>query len=403
MAHTRRNIILGLIGVAIVGGLGYLVIRPEPVPVDLHTVERGTFTVTIDADGETRVREIYDIAAPISGVARRSPVKIGDRVTAGETVVAAVEPVAPTLLDARTRIQSEAVIREAEAALHVAETDLAKAKGDQAHAQSQFERTSQLVERGVATLTRLEDDNRELAVANAAVGAAEARIQQARSSLERAEAALIEPSTEMRATEACCVAITAPVDGAVLAIDVISERPVTAGERLVSIGDPADLEIVADLLSNDAVRLPNGARASVERWGGEPFEASLSHIEPAATTKVSALGIEEQRVDAIFRIDSPHEERPGLGHGFAVFLRIIEFEKADVSTVPLSAVFRSGDGWAVFRAAGETVETVSVEIGRRNARFAEVLSGLDTGDRVVMHPSDDLENGSPIEERVVQE
>ena len=172
-----------------------------------------------------------------------------------------------------------------------------------------------------------------------------------------------------------------------------------AGTRLLSIGDPTQLEIVADLLSSDAVRLPKDARASVERWGGPPLEARLSRIEPSARTKVSALGIEEQRVNAIFQLVSPYEDRPGLGHGFAVFLRIVEYEEPDALLVPLSAVFRTDEGWSVFRASGDRAERVPVEIGRRNARHAVLLSGLEAGDQVIEHPSETLEDGSPIVRR----
>ncbi|QPH52942.1 efflux RND transporter periplasmic adaptor subunit [Pontivivens ytuae] len=399
MPQLRRNILLGLIGVAVAGGLGYVAFRPEPVPVDLHTIEVGTLTVTVDVDGETRVRDVFEVAAPITGVALRSPVEVGDRVTEGQTVVARVEPVAPTLLDARTRLQAEAEVREAQAALHVARTDLTRANEDEVHARSQFNRDAELVDRGVLSLTRLEDAHQRLAVAVAAVEAAQARIDQARSTLERAEAALIEPGGTGAAGGTCCTEIAAPATGAVLEIDTISERPVLAGARLLSIGDPAELEIVADLLSNDAVRLPDQARATVERWGGPPLEAVLRHVEPAAYTKVSALGIDEQRVDTIFDLVSSPEERPALGHGFAVFLRIVEYEEPDVPLVPLSAAFRSGDGWAVFRAQGDVVERVPVELGRRDGRSAVVLSGLEAGDRVVVHPSDALEDGAIIVER----
>ncbi len=173
---------------------------------------------------------------------------------------------------------------------------------------------------------------------------------------------------------------TAPTDGVVLELDVISERPVAAGTPLLSIGDPTDLQIVADLLSNDAVRIAPGARAIVERWGGpQPLEARLVRIDPAARTKVSALGIEEQRVDAIFDLVSPPEDRPGLGHGFSVFLRIVEWEADDVLQVPLSAVFRQDGDWAVFAVEDGVARLRTVEIGRRNGRFAEIRGGLEPG------------------------
>ena len=398
MAHTRRNIVFGALAAAIAGGLIYVTIRPEPVAVDLHEVTRGPFVVTVDVDGVTRVMDMFEVAAPITGVAQRSPVEVGDPVTSNETVVAQVEPVSPGLLDTRTRLQSEAAVREAEASLHVAETERVRAEEDRAYAQSQHDRIRRLLDRNVASLTQLEDAQQRLAVANAALDAAEARITQARSSLERAEAALVETS-ELGENPACCVPIYAPSDGVVLTIDTISERPVTAGDRLLTVGDPAQLEIVADLLSSDAVRLPDQARASIERWGGPHLEARLTKIEPAARTEVSALGIDEQRVDAIFEITSPAVERAGLGHDFAVFLRIVEYEEEDALLVPLSAAFRAGNDWAVFRIRDDRAERVMVELGRRNARFAVVTDGLTEGDRVVGHPSEELTDGALILER----
>ena len=399
MAQTRRNILLSLIGITVAGGLLYVSLRPEPIPVDLHSIERGTLTITVDVDGTTRVKDLFEVSAPISGVALRSPVEVGQPVVAGETVVAEVEPVEPALLDTRSRLQAEASVREAEAALAVAQTDLARAREDQTYARSQYEREETLVERGVSSITRLEDAHQKLAIADAAVSAAEARIEQAQGTLARARAALTGPDLPSDASASCCTPILAPADGVVLSIDVISERPVTAGTRLLTIGDPRELEIVADLLSSDAVRLPSDARASVERWGGAPLEARLKSIEPAARTKVSALGIDEQRVDAVFDLISPPEERRGLGHGFAVFLRITEYEEADTLLLPLSAAFRMGEGWAVFRTDGDTVTRVPVELGRRNGHFATVTSGLSEGDKVVVHPSDELADGALIVER----
>ncbi|WP_413717470.1 efflux RND transporter periplasmic adaptor subunit [Silicimonas sp. MF1-12-2] len=399
MAQTRRNIILSLIGATVAGGLLYVSFRPEPVPVDLHSIGRGTLTITVDVDGTTRVKDLFEVAAPISGVALRSPVEVGQPVIAGETVVAEVEPVEPALLDTRSRLQAEAGVREAEAALTVAETDLARAIEDQLYAKTQYDREATLVDRGVSSISRLEDAHQKRVIADAAVAAAEARIEQAKGTLARAQAALTEPALPSDAAAVCCTSILAPSDGVVLSIDVISERPVTAGTRLLTIGDPRELEIVADLLSSDAVRLPTDALAQVERWGGAALEARLKSIEPAARTKVSALGIDEQRVDAVFDLTSPAEDRQGLGHGFAVFLRITEYEERDAILLPLSAAFRLGDGWAVFRANGDRVETVPVELGRRNGRYASVTSGLSERDRVVVHPSDKLSDDALIVER----
>jgi HlyD family secretion protein len=203
-----------------------------------------------------------------------------------------------------------------------------------------------------------------------------------------------------RRTPIAASILRAPSDGVVLSIATISEHPVQAGAPLLSVGDPADLEIVADLLSSDAVRIGPGTRAIVERWGGpDPLEATLTRIEPAAETRVSALGIEEQRVDAIFEIETPPEDRPGLGHGFAVFLRIVEWESDDALQVPLGALFRRDADWAVFVVENGVARERIVTLGQRGAREAEVLEGLEEGDVIVTHPSDAVADGVMIVDR----
>lgn len=394
--------VMGALGLAAVAGLVFVSLRPETVPVDLAEVRRGHMQLTVNADGVTRIRDIYQVAAPITGETRRSPVVVGDPVTRDETVVAVVEPVQPALLDSRSRVQAEAAVREAEAALKVADAQLLQAKEDRAYAQTQFDRTRTLVERGVASLTALEDAEQLLRLKSATVDAAQSELSRAESALARASATLIGPDsgTAEDTPDSCCVTLRAPADGVVLSIAGISARPVQAGEPLLSIGRPDNLEIVADLLSADAVRVPDGARAIVERWGGEPaLEARVRRIEPSARTKVSALGIEEQRVDVVFDLLTPPEGRPGLGDGFSVYLRIVLWEADDVLQVPLSAVFRTGDDWAVFVEREGVAVRTRVELGRRNGTSAEVLGGLDAGARVVTHPSDRVIDGALIAPR----
>ena len=393
---------IGLIGagVAIMIGLGYVAFQDDPIPVDLHVLSRGPLAVTINADGVTRIKDIYDIASPIIGTALRSPVDVGDPVVAGETVVAVVRPAAPGLLDSRSLLQAQATVQEAEAALHVAKTDLARAFEERSVARSQYDRTQTLVERDVASLTQLEDALQHLAVAQTTVEAAEARIDMAQSTLARAETMLQTPQSGAQVDASCCLEITAPATGVVLSVESISEHPVITGAPLLRIGDPAELEIVADLLSSDAVRLQPGAVATVERWGGpSTLSAALASIAPAAATKVSALGIDEQRLDAIFDITTPPAERAGLGDGFAVFLRITEWRTEDALQVPLSALFKRNGDWAVFTATGGIATEQIIRTGRQNAQFAEVLEGLEVDDTVVTHPNDQLQSGGQIVDR----
>lgn len=399
-----KTLVIGGLAVAGLGALAVWGFRPDPVPVDLAEVSRGPMALTVNADGKTRIRSVFEVAAPIAGNAQRSPVEVGDRVIGGKTVVAVVRPVPPALLDARSRSQAVAAVAEAEAALQVAQSRMRQAEEELAYAVSQLSRVSTLVQRGVASVTQLEDATQLRDIKAATLEAAQSSRSMAEGALARARAVLIEPDPEGRTNGACCVELHAPADGVVLSVASISERPVAAGAPLLTIGQPDDLEIVADLLSADAVRVAPGSRAIVERWGGpQPLEAVLRRIDPAARTKVSALGIEEQRVDVVFDLLSAPAARPGLGDGFAVFLRVVEWRADDVVQVPLSALFRVGSDWFVFQVQDDIAVRAPVTLGRRNGSAAQVLSGLAAGDRVVTHPSDRVSDGIKIVDRATLE
>jgi HlyD family secretion protein len=221
----------------------------------------------------------------------------------------------------------------------------------------------------------------------------------AEATLARARAALIGPADAAESGDVCCVEVKAPASGHVLAIVNRSARFVQPGEPLLEIGEPGDLEIEADLLSSDAVRIAPGAAAHVERWGGPPLAARVRRIDPAAFTKVSALGIEEQRVRVYLDFEAPAADRGALGDNFRVYVRIVEWRGEDVLQVPISALFRSGDGWAAFRVEDGRARLAAVEVGRRNAQAAEVLGGLAEGARVVAYPGDRIEAGTRVVSR----
>lgn len=400
MALNTRTLLFSGVGAVALAALIGVAVWPEPVPVDLHTVTRGPMEQTVNADGKTRIRDIYDVYSPISGTAQRAPVAVGDTVTQGETVVAVVQPVAPALLDRRTRLQAEAAVQEAQSALRIANSQYHQANEELSYARSQFDRTQTLVTRGVASVTQLEDAAQRLEIKKAALETAASGLAMANSALSRAQAALIEPNGAAPPPDSCCVRIHAPISGSVLAVDVISEHTISAGTRLVSIGQTDNLEIVADLLSSDAVRLAAGADTVVERWGGPvPLYATLRSVDPSARTKVSALGIEEQRVEATFDLTSPPQDRAGLADGFAVFLRITEWRSPDELQAPLSALFRHQQDWAVFTAQDGRARLTPVRIGRRNGTFAQVLGGLEPGQPVITHPSDQIADGVRIIDR----
>jgi len=383
----------GLLGLLLLGALVWA-LWPQPQMVDLATVTRGPMQGTILAQGVTRVREPYAITAPITGTATRSPVEVGDAVSAGASVVAVIQPADPALMDARTRAQAEATVDEAHAALALAETNLRQAETGLAHAETQLERSRALAERGIIAQRILEDIEAAHQTAEQTRAAAVSQLELNRATLIRAQAqllgpqALFDPAAE---PGECCVQILAPQTGIVLAVTDQSARLVQAGSPLLTIGNLDEMEIELDLLSTDAVRVPQGALAQIERWGGEgELTARLRRIEPAAFTRVSALGIEEQRVRLRLDLLTPPADRPGLGEGFRVHVRLIIWEEASVLQVPQAALFRQGAGWAVFVEDQGRARLQPVRIGREAAGQAEVLDGLTDGDRVVLYPSSTL-------------
>jgi HlyD family secretion protein len=403
MAIPVRKILFGALVVAGLGAAGWQITRPDYVPVDLATVSRGPLEVTVNGDGMTRIRDVFEVSAPVSGQVQRSPVKVGDSVVRGETVVALIEPGEPAFLDERSRAQAAAAVAQAQAALVLSEANLRAAEADMNNAQRQFDRVFELHERGTTSDTQLEQAEVALDLAAAKFDSAMANLAMRESELVAAQAVLIEPGTEARIAEdgeECCITLRAPVSGQVLGVTNESARMVAAGTPLLTIGTPNDLEITVELLSTDAVRIAPGARAYVERWGGaEALEAVVRKIEPAAFTKVSALGIEEQRVKVLLDFTTPPEERPALGHNFRVYLRIIEWQGDDVALLPISALFREGGNWAVFTVEADVAHLTPVEIGRRNTEFAEVLGGIGEGARVITHPSDRVDDGILVVDR----
>ncbi len=383
-----RRILFWGVAAAVVGAGVWYSMQEQPVPVDLATVTSGPMEVTIDVDGVTRIRNEFEVVAPVGGTVLRSPVAVGDAVIGGETVVASIEPVQSAILDYRSRLEAEAAVKEAEAALRLAEANIGQAESNFSYARDQYERIERLFESGTATRSQL--DQVKLAMEQARSDLQLILSQRAlrQATLDRAKVALVDP--EQNGEGQTAVHVFAPVDGRVLSVASMSERIVSAGSPLVTIGQPNDLELVVEMLSADAVRIAEGAKAVVERWGGDGIlSATVRRIEPSAFTKISALGIEEQRVRVLLDLDSPAADRPGLGDNFRVYVRITEWENPQALQVPISALFRDGEDWFVFTAdADGLAHRQAVEIGQRNTLFAEVLSGLSDGEQVVTHPSD---------------
>ena len=382
----------------LIGVLIAVVLWPTTFPVDVAPVARGPLTVTVDEEGVTRVRDRFVVAAPVSGRVLRIELDPGDRVKRGQ-VVAQVRAEAPPLLDARTRAEAEAGVESARAALGRARAEEQRTKATLAQAQRDLARNRALVATGAMAQREAETQEADVRVAEETANAAAFAVRAAMSELQRAQTRLAPLSLE--APTGRVVSVTAPVEGVVLKRLRESETVVPAGDPLIEIGDPSGLEIVADLLSTDAVRVKVGARAFVEQWGGDkPLEARVRRIEPAGFMKISALGVEEQRVNVVLDfVESSPAARAALGDGYRVEVRVVIWESPNVVQVPTSALFRHGEQWAVYVFEGGRARRTLVELGHQTGQYAEVLSGLDEGARVILHPGDTLVDGARVRER----
>ncbi len=392
----------GLAILVVAAGL-VLAFRPQPVPVDLAVAERGELVVTVADDGETRVREVYVVSAPLPGQVLRFVGDVGDPVTAAESVLANILPTQPTFLDVRTRSELEAAVQAAEAAKALAEAEVARAQAQVEYAIAEYRRAERLFERGNVSEAALDRARMELRTEEAALLTSRASLTMREFELETARASLILPSVTDGETDrqaGCCFAVRAPVDGRILRIFRESEGVVEAGAPLVEIGDPRDLEIVVDLLSTDAVQVEEEADAFIEGWGGgERLAGRVRRVEPYGFTKTSALGIDEQRVNVIVDFTEPVERWQSLGHGYRVEVAIVVWRDPDVLKVPVGTLFRERGDWAVFTVEDGTATLRRIEIGHMNGAEAEVLDGLEPGETVILHPSDRIAEGVLVEAR----
>jgi HlyD family secretion protein len=385
---------MALIAAAIVMVLVVLAVRPRAVEVELARVTRGPLGVTLDEEGRTRVRERFVVTAPVSGRVGRIVCEPGDRVTRDE-IVATIHPETPRLLDTRARAELSAQVEAARATLGQAKAQEQRSAAALSHARSQLRRLRPLATAGAVSPSELERYEVEERSAQEAQRAAEFAVDAASHQLEAARAGLLQGSGQSARGRA--IDARAPVDGVVLKRFRESESVVPAGEPLLEIGDAHQLEVVADYLSTDAVAIPSGAPALIEHWGGpEPLVGRVRRIEPSGFTKISALGVEEQRVNVIVQLTSPDGAAQALGDGYRVEVRVILWEQDKVLKVPIASLFRQGDQWAAFVVTGQRAALRLVKIGHRTDQEAEVLDGLTEGDRVVIHPGDTLHAGGRI-------
>ncbi len=372
-------------------------LSPKPVVVETGTVARGPLTVHVAEEGKTRIRNRYVVAAPVAGNMRRVTLKPGDPVEAGATVLTAIDPAPAPLLDPRARVQAEAVVSQIEASRQRASHSLAAARAALTLAEAERERVRSVRKDGT-----ISDSDRDRIEADAAIKAAEVRaaefalqvidheLAQARAALERPDAAATGDLVE----------ITAPVSGRVLHVMQESETFVTPGMAVLEIGDLSDLEIEAEILSRDAIAIQPGDPVEIEQWGGETaLTARVRRVEPAAFTKISALGVEEQRVIVLCDLIDPPESARALGDRFRVEVRIAVWKDDDVLLAPAGALFRRGNAWHTFVYRNGRAQLTALDAGRTDGRQTQILGGLEKGDRLLLHPPDTVDDGTRVTAR----
>ncbi len=366
---------------------------PKPHPAEIAAVSRGSLVVTIEEEGMTRVKNRYTISSPVGGLLRRIDWKPGAKVVAGETVLALLDTQGADLLDARSLALAEARVKGAQAGRLQAAAHHESALAAARLAAGDFDRAEQLYASG--SISKRERDaaqqNHTSAAQNSraagfALDVAEFELQQAQAVLMRGR--------EGGADDGEPLVITSPVSGRILRVFQESERVVPAGFALLEVGDPTDLEARIEVLSRDAVGIKPGARTELVKWGGDAvLRGRVRVVEPSAFTKVSALGVEEQRVNVIVDFLDPLAARPTLGDAYRVEARIVAWESEDVLKAPAGALFQQGDHWEAYRVSGGRAELITVETDHTNGLETEILGGLQESDKVIVYPGDKIADG----------
>ena len=370
---------------------------PKPLEVATATVERGFLRITLDEEGQTRVRDRYVVSAPVDGKVLRIEHEPGDTVRSGSTILARFQPSRPGFLNSRTRAEAQARVARSEAQVERARVELDRANAELDHAEAELARHEQLHAEGLMADNRLEAARLRAVTASEAVRGAESAIVVSELELERARTSLIEAGAT-GTDQGDVIVLRSPITGVVLQRLRESESVVPSGEPLIEVGDPEDLEIVSDMLSMDAVQIDPGDPVLIEQWGGETtLRGVVRQVEPFGFTKISALGVEEQRVNVIVDFEDPRAAWEALGDGYRVEIRVVVWETDNSLKVPSSSLFRNGDDWAVYVIDELSLARLrEVQIGRRNALEAEVLAGLEQGDQVIAYPGDSIEDGMEV-------
>lgn len=391
-----RRYLASAVGLTLLVGVLVWGFWPRPVLVAVTEVRRAPFEVTVEEEGRTRVKDRFVISAPVAGYLRRVELHVGDPVVQG-SVIARLDPMQAAVLDPRSRARAEAGVAAAEASLHQAEQAVAAARAEAQFAQTDFDRKQTLFKDGRVSREEVDRAETRLRQARAALRSSQFAVEVARFELDAARTALQYTGTDT-ADSPETVALRSPVDGRVLRVYRESEGPVQVGEALIELGDPTALEVEVDVLSEDAVRIDAGTPVRFQRWGSDPaLEGAVRTVEPVGFTKISALGVEEQRVLVIADLTSPHEQWRRLGDGYRVEAEFVLWQAPEVLQIPSSALFRYRDGWAVFVMEDGRARRREVEVGNRNGLDAQIVAGLEPGEAVLTHPDERIEDGSAVE------
>lgn len=396
-----RRLITWSLGLGLIGLIGYG-LKPKPIEVELTALKRGPLTVHVSEEGKTRIRNRYVVAAPTSGQMRRVTLRAGDDVKANETVLTAIEPTVSPLLDPRAKAQAEARVQVTEAARMQATQSLSMAKTAEKFATANWDRVKSLNDKGSISITDRDNAERDASMRQQEVRAAEFALKVAEFELRQAKAALLQFESP-EDSSISVMEVRSPVSGKVLRVDQESATIIAAGTAIMEIGDPADIEIEAEILSRDAVAIEPNALVSVEQWGGPaPLQARVKRVEPAAFTKVSALGVEEQRVIVRSDLVNPPDAAKLLGDRYRVEVRVAIWHQDDVLLIPAGALFREGSEWKTFAFRNGKAVATTLEVGRTDGRMTQVIKGLDAGDQVLLHPPDTVKDGVAVMQRKVE-
>lgn len=390
-----RKLFPWIICIAVVGAVVYG-LKPKPLVVETAEVKRGPLVVSVIEEGKTRIRHRHIVSPPISGYLRRVELRAGAPIVRGKTLLAVIQASTSNFLDPRTKAEAEARIKTAEAIRETRQADLDRTSAALELAEKQLERQEKLLKTGASAVQEYDIAAAEAQVRQREKNAAEFAVRAAASDVDVARAALLQAQAPS-ADQAKPIEIIAPIDGFVLNVYEESARPVTPGMPIMEVGDPNDLEAEIELLSSDAVGVAPGADVLIEQWGGEnPLRGKVSVVEPGGFTKISSLGVEEQRVKVRVDFLDPIPAGHTFGDRYRVEARIVTWKGDDVLQIPTGALFRKGNQWMTYVEEGGISKEVKVSIGKNSGVSAQVLEGVQPGQKVILHPPDKVKEGAKV-------